>query len=316
MKLIFDTDIGSDIDDALALLLLLHLPNVELRGVTTVYGNTSIRAKIARRLLDAAGVDVQVHAGESAPLWSPRPIWHTGREGAGLLSADELSAPLNEFRVGDHAPQFIAAEVLAHPGEVSILALGALTNVARALETDPAVARQVQRIFFMGGGVTFREPVPSILERGRSYRAAPSHNVRCDVRAAQLVFGSSAPLTILTNDVTTQAWWDGLAVQPVVQAKAPPEVVMVGRLLRTWLEYRSELFGRPITGTCPHDALTVAECVRGGFVRYELGNMSVNADGSSEFVPDDAGRHHAGCHVKADEFLAWLTPRLVTRDVL
>ena len=75
MKILFDTDIGSDIDDALALLLLLRIPDVELIGVTTVYGCTDIRAKVAKKILDAAQRSVPVISGCGTPLGSPMPIW-------------------------------------------------------------------------------------------------------------------------------------------------------------------------------------------------------------------------------------------------
>jgi inosine-uridine nucleoside N-ribohydrolase len=100
-------------------------------------------------------------------------------------------------------------------------------------------------VFFMGAGVTFREPVPAALEPGSEYRAEPSHNVRCDVEAARIVFESGLPITCLTNDVTTLVWWDGIPVRQLLDARRPPETVAVGRLLDVWLKYRSRLLGRP-----------------------------------------------------------------------
>ena len=139
MKILFDTDIGSDIDDALALLLLLHLPQVELLGVTTVYGQVDIRAKVARRILDSAGVAVPVVMGESQPIHSPMPVWHAGTEGRGVLTAEDVAAPLERFNMSDGADEFIIEMIDANPGEVIIASLGALTNIARAVRHRPDI---------------------------------------------------------------------------------------------------------------------------------------------------------------------------------
>ena len=160
-RILLDTDIGSDIDDALALLLLLHMQDVELLGVTTVYGNVELRAKIAKRILQAAGVNVPVVVGEPNPLASPEPIWHAGVEGVGLLSAAEIDAPISEFDVQYDAPAFIARQAMSSPEKITIVAIGALTNIAEALEREPGLSGTVDRLVLMGAGVTFREPVPT-----------------------------------------------------------------------------------------------------------------------------------------------------------
>jgi purine nucleosidase len=102
--ILVDTDIGSDIDDALALLLLLHLEDVALLGITTVYGNVALRAKIARRILEAAGQAVPVVVGTGVPMSSPLPVWHMGVEGVGLLNDDEAQAPSSNSCLGEDAP--------------------------------------------------------------------------------------------------------------------------------------------------------------------------------------------------------------------
>jgi purine nucleosidase len=114
-----DTDIGSDIDDALALLLLLHLQGVSLLGVTTVYGNVLLRAKIARRIIQAAGKDVPVVVGTGVPMDSPFPVWHTGEEGMGLITYDDIEAPPSKFNLGDNAPAFLVDQVMPRPGQVT-----------------------------------------------------------------------------------------------------------------------------------------------------------------------------------------------------
>lgn len=310
--IIMDTDIGSDIDDALALLLLLHLPEIELLGITTVYGQVELRAKIARRILQAAKVNVPVVAGMGTPISSPMPIWHTDLEGYGILTDSDRAKSLKDFDIAVGAPGFLIDCVMRYPGRVVILAIGALTNLARALEIEPKVAQTVASVVFMGAGITYPMKAPDQLATNTEYLAHPSHNVRCDVAAAQQVFESELPIRVLTNDVTTSVWWDGESVQQVCEAAAPAETAAVGRLLRVWLTYRSEIFRKPITGTCPHDPLTAAEAAMPGrFVQYAEGVVWVNADGSTTFAPEKGGRHHVGWQVDSRAFLAWMPGRLL-----
>jgi len=315
-SLFLDTDIGSDIDDALALLLLLHLKDVRLLGVATVYGNVALRARIAQRILKSARVEVPIAAGIGSPLMPHLPLWHTGLEGVGLLSESERRIPLNELGIRIDAPALLIEQVLADPGELTIVAIGALTNLARALEMEPRFARAVRRVVFMGAGVTFEKPVPEELRPGAQYFARPSHNVSCDVEAARRVFATGMPITVLTNDVTTQVWWSGETVQRLLCASEPPETEAVGKLLKVWLSYRTRVFGRPIDGTCPHDPQTAAEAVfPGRFVEYAQGWITVRDDASTLFVPDPAGPHSVGIKVDSAGFLAWMAPRLLQRDL-
>ncbi|MBI2194153.1 MAG: nucleoside hydrolase [Planctomycetes bacterium] len=311
MKILLDTDIGSDIDDALAMLLLLRLSEIEIVGVTTVYGDVGTRAKVAKRILDAAGRTVPVLQGASQPLGSIMPIWHTGTEGHGILTEEEMEAPVEDFGIGTGADDFIMEAIRANPHEVTIVSLGALTNIAKAVQRDDCLCEKTRALFFMGGGVTYPERVPTNIEQGPAYRAYPSHNARCDVKAAQIVFGSAIPMWVLTNDVTTTLWWDGEPVQRLMQATWPREAAVVGKLLTVWLDYRTMVFGKRITGTCPHDPLTVAEVADRRFVHYEPGKMEIQDDGSTLFVPDSKGRHRAGVRVDSQGFISWLSGHLM-----
>jgi len=313
MKALLDTDIGSDIDDALALLLLLRIPDIDLVGVTTVYGCTDIRAKVAKKILDAAGNSARVIAGCGTPLESPMPVWHAGTEGNGVLSVEERAAPLDNMGIHHGAPDFIIDAVAQHGEELTIICLGALTNIAVALRRHPVLASRVGRLYFMGGGITYRQPLPGRLEPGCEYQAAASHNVRCDVAAANEVFRSSISVTILTNDVTTRAWWDGPPVQRLMSASAPPDAALVGAMLDVWLNYRTAIFRRKVTGTCPHDPLTVAEATGSRFATYCRGTMQVHSDGTTSFNPGADGPHWAGVGVDVERFLDWLSQMIAPK---
>ena len=313
-KVLLDTDIGSDIDDALALLLLLHLSDVELVGVTTVYGKVDLRARIARRILQLAGSRVPVVIGEGMPMRPAFPVWHTGLEGVGLLSEADLSASHQTLDISQDAPAFIVEHVLRYPNEITLIAIGALTNVARAFETQPDIAHLLDRLVFMGAGITYADPVPARIVAGEIYESQRSHNIGCDVEAARRVFSSGIPIQVLTNDVTTRVWWAGDAVQELLDVRDPPEAFAVAGLLKVWLEYRSDIFGQPVSGTCPHDPLTVAEAVLPGeFVDYAQGRIMIKDDGSTRFAAEIDGPHQVGKTVDAEPFLAWFSPRLMQK---
>jgi purine nucleosidase len=166
-KIIFDTDIGSDIDDSLALLLLLHLPKekYELLGITTVYGFSNIRAAVTQKIISAyeeenEKLNVPIIAGSNYTTFgiSLMPFWHANTEGVGVLTDDEIKKfkKMDEFvldKKSDNwsASQFIVDTVNKYPGEVTIICLGALTNVAKAIELDNKVSKNMKRIVFMGG---------------------------------------------------------------------------------------------------------------------------------------------------------------------
>jgi purine nucleosidase len=117
-KFLLDTDIGSDVDDAFALLTLLKLVPERLIGVTTAYGCAELRAKITKKLIEAAGYDIPVVAGESSPIGSPQPIHLTGKEGFGVLTKEEIEKPIESFGIETNAPEFIVKQVTNYPGEV------------------------------------------------------------------------------------------------------------------------------------------------------------------------------------------------------
>lgn len=203
-RVLLDTDVGTDTDDALAIALAAACPEIQLEGVTTVHADAPLRARIARRLLDLASQpDVPVVAGASRPLapalpatfhWHPR-LW--GHEGKGILEDRELQPSADLEASADDAARFIAARVVAAPGEVSLVAIGPLTNLARALLIEPRLRDWVRDVTLMGGMIDAeRTPWPPVLET----------NLNADPQAARIVFGAGLPLTIVPFEVTTQVF--------------------------------------------------------------------------------------------------------------
>lgn len=361
-KVIVDTDIGTDVDDALALLMLLHLPDddYELLGVTTVYGYSHVRAAVAQRIVRAfegeRGIaqGFPVIAGESTPLGTHRDVWHTGTEGLEVLESDEIAllkskasfdvtngVPLVPISLssddGHEAARWIVEQVMAYPGEVTLIGLGALSNIAVALELEPSVATKVKRLVCMGMGNRFWAPQAPVdlypfRAREEAVRAGdgvawfhyPNHNLCCDTLAAVRVFSSGMPIDVINDTVTTKLWFgeafslqsrhekvdvSARACLALRKAQKPAESAVVAGLLDVWLRYRSMIFARPVHGTCPHDALTVAEAVYPErFVEYtEPGHLMIHEWAAfSTFVCSEEGPHRIGRTVRARPFLEML----------
>lgn len=203
-KIILDTDIGTDVDDAMALSLAALSPEFEILGVTTVHADAVFRSRIARKLLKFCGrEDVPVIPGASMPLRMPLPENFTwmpklrGHEGVGILEGNELIPSRDPNITADDAASFIIEQARKHPGEVSLVPVGPLTNIGRALQLEPRLADWISDITLMGGTVYAEKfPFPPMLET----------NLNADPEAARLVFASGIPLTIVPMEVTTQVY--------------------------------------------------------------------------------------------------------------
>jgi purine nucleosidase len=191
-RILLDTDIGTDVDDCLALAVILSSPELSLEGVTCVYGDVALRSRMVRKLLRLRGRgEVPVYLGATQTLLGLRTIYWEGHEGAGLLSDDDPPAPAD----GPHAVDVLIDTVMASPGEVTILAIGPLTNVALALRKEPRLAQAVAGLTIMGG--VARGP-------GGWHLPFAEHNIICDPEAAHVVFSSGAPIHLVPLDVTTR----------------------------------------------------------------------------------------------------------------
>ena len=191
-RVIFDTDIGTDVDDILALGVQLGSPEIALEGVTTVYGDVGLRARMVLKTLQLRGrEDVPVHTGVGQPLMGLDTIFWPGHEGVGLLSDDDELPPSAEA----HAVDFLIDHIMRNAGEITLLAVGPLTNVATAFIREPRLAQSLKRLVIMGG---------KILTSDGTWGPA-EHNIKCDPEAAHVVFASGAPIELVPLDVTLRA---------------------------------------------------------------------------------------------------------------
>jgi len=195
IKVIFDTDPG--VDDAMALLFLHYAREVELVGITTTFGNGRIDTTTwnALYLTERFGIDAPVASGPATPLVGPAPPPTDFVHGANGLGDVPLPTTLGRKPDPRPAHRFIIDMVRAHPGEITIVAVGRMTNLALALREDPAIAGLVRAIVIMGGAFGhngFHGNVTPVAEA----------NIHGDPLAADEVFGGTWPITVVGLDVT------------------------------------------------------------------------------------------------------------------
>ncbi len=209
MKIIFDTDIGTDVDDLVALALVLNSPEIELAGVTCVYGDVLMRARMVLKLLRMRGRgDVPVTMGAAAPLLGDRPIYSGAHEGRRFLETeDEALQPASEF-----AANFIIRSVMENPGQIHLLCIGPLTNAALAFRQEPRLAQNLAGLTIMGGA--FQRSADVYADYGE-------YNIVSDPEAAHIVFSSGAPITLIPLDVTTQVRITSAGSARIRQAGTP-----------------------------------------------------------------------------------------------
>jgi purine nucleosidase len=161
---IIDTDIGSDLDDAFAIALVLRSPELKLIGVTTVSGDTVARAKIVDQMLGVTGhQDIPVAVGRATII----------SNGAPPVGRQRRFGDNGSFARAEHpdAVDFILAKIRALPDQITLMAIGPMTNLAAAFDKDPVTFKHVNRVVLMGGWIK-----PAIWG-GMTYGVAPEYNI-------------------------------------------------------------------------------------------------------------------------------------------
>jgi purine nucleosidase len=289
--ILIDTDIGDDIDDALALALALKSPEIELLGVTTVFGDTKRRAQLAAHLLSIAGhKEVPVAPGIATPLQlRHRP---SGVPQAAVL--DERVA----FPAISHlaAPEFIIQAAQASPGGVKPVCIGPLTNIATALTSESGLFMMLQGLIIMGGS----SGIP-----------VPEWNIRSDVRAAQIVMDSGVPVTMIGFNITRRCQLRPYDIEQLRQHEEPL-AQLLSRLIAVWQRHRPR--GQ---STLPylHDPLTIAALCRPDLFAFEEIPVRVITRGPFEgyMVPRAMKGPwvNAAVDVQVEEARSWIMQRFL-----
>ena len=258
--IILDTDIGGDVDDLLALAVVLASSEIDLRAVTCVYGDVHTRARIALKALALKGrTGVRVAAGAERALNAERPLLCGKDDGEGLLTS--VDAELRAAAI--HSSELIIESVMSEPGEIHLAAIGPLTNLALALLKEPRVAENVAGITIMGGVVG---------GAGRLNLPWVDYNFACDPEAAKIVLASGAALSLVPIDVTMEVVVFASDVARLRAAGDPFHLALANQVERY---PRYQEFG----STYLHDPLAVSTLVRPELVAWTPVHVQVETGG-------------------------------------
>jgi inosine-uridine nucleoside N-ribohydrolase len=292
MPILIDTDIGDDIDDALALAFALNSPEVDLRAVTTVFGAVDVRTRLALKLLATWGRgDIPVGTGRAAPLLGSAPE-HMPNQAVVLDEGERLpgASPLA-------ADELILQTAAEAGGQLTLLTIGAMTNAAVALLRDPSLARRA-RLVVMGGHVG---------------RQQAEWNIRCDPEAARVCLESGIPLTLVGLDVTMQCRMRREDVDAVA-ARGTAATTLLSRLIDAWAGTGD---GQGKRTPILHDPLAVAVAFRPELVTLERRRMAVETRGefTRAFTVPVPGEANADVCVGVDAagFVRLFQERLLAR---
>jgi inosine-uridine nucleoside N-ribohydrolase len=307
IPVILDCDPGHD--DAIAILLAIASPEVELLGITTVGGNSTLDKTTvnALRVLEAIGrTDIPVAAGADRPLVR---TLHVAEHvhGASGMDGPVLPDPVTRPVAGHGAD--VMAEWIRTAGEpVTLIPTGPLTNIALLLERHPDVAGSVSRIVLMGGSIALGNITP-----------AAEFNIWVDPEAAAAVFASGLDVTMIGLDVTHKSL---LSEADADQLRSGGRVgIFVAELLDFFRSRYERVFGTPIAPI--HDAAAVAHVIDPTLITTE--HLNVEIEVSSELtlgrtvvdllrVTDRPPNAHVGVEVDGARFARMLVERIKTLD--
>lgn len=265
-RILIDTDPG--VDDALTILLALAAPEIQLEALTSVHGNigveTTTRNALAVLEFARAG-GIPVARGCAAPL-----IGQVGKSGEAVHGSSGIGRvvlPEPGNRADErHAIDFLIERILAEPGELSLFMIGPLTNLALAIRKEPRICGAVKEVVMMGGAI----------RQGGNITPAAEFNIHADPYAAQMVFGSGMPLTLIPLDVTYQCLLTSADIGRLEEG-APG----VGRFVReatsVYMDFYRKYEG--FDGCALHDPLTLATILAPELLHFEALHVEVDISG-------------------------------------
>ncbi|MFD2332731.1 nucleoside hydrolase [Cohnella sp. GCM10020058] len=300
-KIILDVDTG--IDDSMAIAYAVRSPELDVLGVTTCFGNTTVEEATRNTLvvLERLGSEAPVVAGAGKPLFRGPTKGSTveihGEDGIGNTYE---TAPSRQA-LGGFAAGFIAEQIMRYPGEVTIVTVGTLTNLALAIMQEPRIVELVDRVIVMGGAVTVPGNVTPHAEA----------NIYADPEAAEYVFKSGIPLTLVGLDVTMQTLLPLARVQEW-RSKSSAHAGMLADMTEFYIGAYERMY--PGIGGCAlHDPLAVGVAIDPSFVRHRRMHVQVDLEGILSYgrtvgdlraKPASASNADVCLEVEADRFLA------------
>ena len=266
-KVIIDTDIGDDIDDAFAVALALRSPELRILGITTTFGDTETRAKLLDRLLGEVGrADIPVAAG---PPTQPKTAFTQQKYAEG-----------GHFAKPSHpdAVTFLLDQIRRNPGEITLVAIGPLVNVGAAIEKDPDTFRKLKRVVLMGGSI-YRGY--GDIGTGPLRGPEPEWNIKNDIPSAQKLFAAGLALFVMPLD-STQLKMDA-ANRNVLFRQGTPITEALRLLYREWGKETPTLF----------DPMTIAYIVDASLCPVQAMHLRVDEKGFTRPDPGPPNAPHS-----------------------
>ncbi|MET3290296.1 UNVERIFIED_CONTAM: purine nucleosidase [Brevibacillus sp. OAP136] len=272
-RVILDVDTG--IDDALAILYLLKSKEAHVEGIIAGFGNVDaeLAAENTLKIVELAdcGYEVPVLVGAKAPLvraWKG-PVTHIhGANGIGNVELPKPKQAVSE----EHPSVFLSRLANTYPGEITLVTVGRMTNLANALAHDPSLKEKLKEVVVMGGAIRVPGNVTPVVEA----------NMGGDPEAAYFVVESGIPLTLVSLDVTMKTRLT-LAHLDVLERIAEPDRSQIVRTVRELLTFRLEAYAKSngITDGSPlHDPLAVAVALDPTLVETERLHVAIECKGS------------------------------------
>ena len=299
LPILLDTDVGTDVDDAIAIALVLAAPELDLRAVTTVSGDVRLRARIAKKLLALGGrSDIPVAAGVREPVLRQRSFLWLGHEGRAIVADDE-PLPLADA----HGVDLLIDTVLRERPHV--VTIGPLSNLAVAIMKEPAIIGAIPHLTVMGGSLG-RGDVPPV-----------EYNLGSDAEASLVVLGAGIPVTLVPLDVTFRTFFLSPELARL-RTSSSRLVQTVCDAIEVWAPVHRALFeGQrsfdPDTVAFLHDPLTIALLADPTLVTIErLPLRPTIVDGTFRLADDpSAAPLDVAVDVDAPRFVAFLLERLL-----
>lgn len=291
MKVIFDTDLAGDIDDAFAHGLVQVSPEFEVLGITVCDGPTDRRARVSCRMLcDCGQEQIPVAVGRATRLNDRHPeqlIWGDGFERV---------RPVKE-----PAADFIIRMLRKYPGEVTIIAVGPVTNLADVIDKDPQAWKMVKAVYSMFGSF--------YMGYDQGPRPDPEWNVKCDIEAAKKFMTSGAPIILAGLDVTAPVKFNAER-RLLLHMRHSPLTDAICGLYSLWAA------GNPDATPTLFDPVAVAMAVTDDFVTTRAVHVRVTDDGYTVVDESKAPNCRIGLHVQRDALLKWVSHRLIHQNLM
>ena len=263
INIIFDTDPG--VDDAFALLYALNHPNINVLGITTVFGNVPVETSTKNALIlsEMAHKGTIVYQGANKPLErkvTNYPSFIHGHDGLG-----DTNHPQSKFNASKlDAAQFIINEINENSGNINLVAVGPLTNIANSIKQDPSIANKVNSLLIMGG---------SWLAGGNITPVAEA-NLYNDPEAAEIVFKSGLPIVMVGLDVTHKVFLSQKDIDKLSSLNNSGKFLK--KISNIYMKFYKDT--KDMDGCFFHDATAVIAMTNPEFFKYKVARVYVSQD--------------------------------------